>query len=218
MRVWNPPVTPSPFREEATAHVNRDRSPDAGTTPSTNAYTLDELCALAGVTVRTVRYYISEGLLPPPTGAGPNARYGDEHLDRLRVIGLLKERYLPLREIRRALEGMTPEEIAETVNLARTDDAVGVTNRVAAAPLASPAWTAEESTAYDYIAGVLDDEHRARGTRHLPRAAPEPESRSWKRIPISGEAELLIDEAAWRRRREQVEALVAWAKHILDGS
>jgi DNA-binding transcriptional MerR regulator len=215
---WNPPVAPSPFREEATANVNRDRSPDTGTTPPTNAYTLDELCAMAGVTVRTVRYYISEGLLPPPTGGGPNARYGDEHLDRLRVIGLLKERYLPLREIRRALEGMTPEEIADTVTVARRDDDSVATRQLAAPSLPPPARMAEESTASDYIASVLDEERRTRGTRYPPHAIPEPESRSWKRIPISGEAELLIDEAAWRRRREQVEALVAWAQRILDGS
>ncbi len=67
---------------------------------------LMELAAAAGVSVRTVRYYIAEGLLPPPEGGGPRAAYTPDHLDRLRLIGRLKAAYLPLREIRRRLRGL----------------------------------------------------------------------------------------------------------------
>ena len=76
------------------------------------AVRIGELVARAGVTPRTVRYYVAEGLLPPPSGAGPRATYGDEHLERLREIRRMKDSYLPLREIRRRLaggEGLAPE-------------------------------------------------------------------------------------------------------------
>ena len=67
---------------------------------------IGEFAAAAGVSARTVRYYIVEGLLPPPAGVGMGAMYGPEHLDRLRLILRLKDAYLPLREIRRQLTGL----------------------------------------------------------------------------------------------------------------
>ena len=60
-------------------------------------YSLAELTTEAGVSIRTVRYYISEGLLPPPITAGPRSYYAQSHLDRLRLIDRLKSNYLPLR-------------------------------------------------------------------------------------------------------------------------
>lgn len=67
---------------------------------------LGELTEAADVSVRTVRYYIAEGLLPPPVGAGPGSWYTQGHLDRLRLIQQMKDAYLPLREIRRQLAGL----------------------------------------------------------------------------------------------------------------
>ncbi len=172
--------------------------------------TLDELCERAGVTVRTVRYYISEGLLPPPTGAGPAARYGQEHLDRLAIISELKDRYLPLREIRRPLDQMTSDDITTTA-----------THLPAAPPAATFAAPVsrqlrEPTPADDYIAGVLGQQpSRSRSTS---RASPGPDDRTWKRLTITGDAELVVDEELWNRRREQVESLVIWARRVLSGS
>lgn len=64
---------------------------------------LTELADAAGVTPRTVRYYIAQGLLPSPGRLGPHTRYGPEYLDRLRLIRRLQEEHLPLSEIRRRL-------------------------------------------------------------------------------------------------------------------
>jgi DNA-binding transcriptional MerR regulator len=72
---------------------------------------LGELTEAAEVSVRTVRYYIAEGLLPPPERAGPGSSYSCAHLDRLRLIQRLKEAYLPLREIRRRLSGLDDAEV-----------------------------------------------------------------------------------------------------------
>ena len=72
---------------------------------------LGELTDAAGVSVRTVRYYIAEGLLPPPEGTGPGSAYTQGHLDRLRLIQRLKEAYLPLKEIRRRLSGLGDEDV-----------------------------------------------------------------------------------------------------------
>ncbi len=78
-----------------------------------DAMSLGELTEEAGVSVRTVRDYIAEGLLPPPEGSGPASVYTAGHLNRLRLIQRLKESYLPLREIRRRLSGLDDGAVAE---------------------------------------------------------------------------------------------------------
>ena len=62
-----------------------------------------ELAELGGVTRRTVRYYVQEGLLPAPRGVGRGDHYGEEHLERLVRIRSLQEKGLSLDEVRREL-------------------------------------------------------------------------------------------------------------------
>ena len=49
-------------------------------------YKVSELAEKAGVTKRTIHYYISKGLLLPPKGSGINSVYDDEHLERILLI------------------------------------------------------------------------------------------------------------------------------------
>lgn len=62
-------------------------------------FSVEEVAARTGVTVRTIRYYQSEGLLPIPTRHGREVRYGDQHLERLELITRLQERGLRLTAI-----------------------------------------------------------------------------------------------------------------------
>lgn len=78
-----------------------------------DSYTIGELARRADVTARTVRFYVAEGLLPPPEGAGRAALYTTGHLTRLELIKLLKEEFLPLAEIRDLVAGLTQSEIEE---------------------------------------------------------------------------------------------------------
>ena len=68
-------------------------------------WTLRELAAEAGVPERTIRFYISRGLVDPPLRAGRGAAYGARHLDRLREIRTLQARGMPLAEISRLETG-----------------------------------------------------------------------------------------------------------------
>ena len=63
-------------------------------------YKVSELAEKAGVTKRTIHYYISKGLLLPPEGSGVNSLYNDEHLERLLLIKELQNNYMPLSKIR----------------------------------------------------------------------------------------------------------------------
>ncbi|MBT2410497.1 MerR family transcriptional regulator [Streptomyces sp. ISL-12] len=55
-------------------------------------YRMEELARLAGITVRTLRFYRERKLLPPPRREGRIAWYDDHHLARLRTISALLER------------------------------------------------------------------------------------------------------------------------------
>ena len=73
---------------------------------------LDELAQRAGVSPRTVRYYVQRGLVPAPEFRGPDTAYTDEHLARLRAIRALQERHLPLDAIEAALQGRSAAAVA----------------------------------------------------------------------------------------------------------
>jgi DNA-binding transcriptional MerR regulator len=68
-------------------------------------YAIGDLADLGGVSRRTVRYYVQEGLLPPPLGVGRGNHYGTEHLDQLLRVKAMQEAGRTLDEIRIALDG-----------------------------------------------------------------------------------------------------------------
>lgn len=72
---------------------------------------INELANETGVTTRTIRYYVEQGLLPNPESGYP-AQYTDDHLQRLALIRRLKEEYLPLDEIKTMLQGLNDAQIA----------------------------------------------------------------------------------------------------------
>ena len=117
--------------------------------------TIQELADTAGVTTRTIRYYVEQGVLPPP-GHGRPAEYTEEHVQRLDLIRRLKEQYLPLEEIRDMLQRLTPREVerlAEQYTPRPEEGEQGL------------------SSAADYIAGVLG---RGQAREELKRTAPQP--------------------------------------------
>ncbi len=66
-------------------------------------YSVAELARLGGVSRRSVRYYVQEGLLPAPLGLGRGRHYGRAHLEGLLKIKSMQERGMSLAEIRREL-------------------------------------------------------------------------------------------------------------------
>ncbi|MFJ9339758.1 MerR family transcriptional regulator [Streptomyces sp. NPDC101733] len=74
--------------------------------------TVDELASKAGVTVRTVRFYSTRGLLPPPV-IGPRrvGHYGPEHLSRLALIEELQHQGMTLSAIQRYLDAL-PDDLS----------------------------------------------------------------------------------------------------------
>jgi DNA-binding transcriptional MerR regulator len=82
-------------------------------------YRMEELARLAGITVRTLRFYRERKLIPPPRREGRIAWYDDHHLARLRTIATLLERGHTLTGI---------AELAEALDHGRdVADVLGVT-------------------------------------------------------------------------------------------
>ena len=177
--------------------------------PEPTTFDLTELSDRAGVSQRTVRYYIQQGLLPSPETRGPGAHYGPEHLDRLRLIRSLQRQHLPLAEIRRRLEELGPAEIREML--------------AAQPPGAS-------GSAKDYIRGVLSEGMPMMSRERMLGAAPVLRSThafhemdkprrqqvrtQWDRIPLGPDVELHVRRPLDREQIRQVERLLEAARNI----
>ncbi|HUQ43653.1 MAG TPA: MerR family transcriptional regulator, partial [Candidatus Limnocylindria bacterium] len=116
-------------------------------------YTIADLARLTGVNVRTIRYYLAQGLLPASGESGPGAHYGQGHLDRLRLTKRLQEQHQPLAEIRQRLAEMTDEDVAALA---------AESERPSSAP----------TSALDYVRSVLggpqdEDGHRPAFVRRI---------------------------------------------------
>lgn len=139
-----------------------------------NQLSIGELAEMAGVTVRTIRYYIEQGLLPRPETQGRYTTYDTSYVNRLRLIRELKEQFLPLGEIRKRLRGMDDEEVAGKVD---------------------PAPVAESMLADFAQSGFFRMQlPRLADTRKPPKVAPKPrpEESNWDRIELFEGVELHI--------------------------
>ena len=74
-----------------------------------------DLAEQADTTVRTIHYYIAEGLLPPPQGTKRNANYTVAHLARLRLIAALRDEGLALAGIRQRLAPLSDEQAVDVM-------------------------------------------------------------------------------------------------------
>jgi len=164
-----------------------------------NILTLQDLCERASVSPRTIRYYIQQGLLPPPDGAGRGATYSLDHLRQLQLILMLKKQHLPLTQIRRRLEGLTPEDVF----------------RLLKGP--SPV---QASSAADYVRAVLSGQ-QARVEAPKPKLRPSAKTSTrtrstWERHTIIPEVEIHIQRPLSREANQRVRELLRLAQDLFD--
>lgn len=81
-------------------------------------YSIQELSELTGYSRRTIRYYIQEGLLHPPSGRGRGGFYYDSHINKLSKIKSLQDKGLKLESIAELLR--QPEALSAKVKEADT--------------------------------------------------------------------------------------------------
>jgi DNA-binding transcriptional MerR regulator len=88
-------------------------------------YAIGDLARLADVSRRTVRYYVQEGLIPPPLGLGRGNHYTAAHLDKLLLVKSLQEAGRSLDDIRqdqrpRRAARSAPADVRDDLSLDRS--------------------------------------------------------------------------------------------------
>ncbi|NJD59285.1 MAG: MerR family transcriptional regulator [Anaerolineae bacterium] len=116
---------------------------------------IHELAERAGISVRTIRYYIEEGLLPQPSYQGKYSYYSPSYLDRLELIRRLKESYLPLREIREIMNTLSDEEVKHKLL-----EPSATTPRFQGQPMPSQPNARPAEKALQYIDQIMEDQSR----------------------------------------------------------
>jgi DNA-binding transcriptional MerR regulator len=203
-------------------------------------YTLTELAALAGVTPRTVRYYIAQGLLPAAPSAGPGAKYGDAHLARLRLIRRLQRDHQPLAAIRHQVGRLddamvltldaVPGEAAPAPDSAldyvrRLLSAAPAPQSVAPAPSSGP--SAPSMRAPPEPAPMMKQLPSAPApamppppsapTLTAPPPAPlQPVRSQWERIVLGPDVELHVRRPLTRSQSKRVDRLIAIGRELLE--
>ena len=190
--------------------------------PTDQEYAIGELADLAGVTPRTIRYYVSIGLLPAPEQAGPRTRYSDGQLKRLRLIRHLQRQHLPLGEIGARLGGLDDEAVEAALDAdlsaVPSDSALDYINQLKGG-----------DPAFDHRALKEIDPNQSRMLfRAIAESGPAPLAKPqlakppldtrtrWERVPLSENVELHIREPLGKRKHQQIERLIRLGREMLE--
>jgi DNA-binding transcriptional MerR regulator len=165
---------------------------------------IGELAQRAGVTRRTIRYYVEIGLLPPPEGAGKAAVY-PQHLERLETIKALQGYRLSLDEIRDRLAGKPSRSSGEL-------PAASMLMAEAARDLHM-----EQSSAAEYITRLRESSPAYSRARMVSRSEirSDFDAEQWLRISLAEDVELHVRRRASRSNR-WLNRLIKEAKRILE--
>ena len=219
----------------------RDTATIRGMVTESESYDLSELSAAAGVTPRTVRYYVQRGLLPAPATRGPGTRYDRPYLDRLQLIRRLQREHLPLAEIRKRLESLDDSSVHDA--LAASSDpgetsALDYVREILGRQPAdsdavpdvgvSPAHARATPSRPDQVEARSKSLLGAAFTRVL-RGSPPLQSMAiqqssvsparsvrstWERIPLASDVELHVRRPLSREQNRQVERLLDAARDL----
>jgi DNA-binding transcriptional MerR regulator len=183
-------------------------------------FLIGELSVRAGVTLRTIRYYTSEGLLPDPIKRGSRYYYTQDHVDRLKEIDRLKRRYLPLQEIKHLLAVASSEDLQKLLEMQD-----GYAREKPAQP-----WDAKKkSDAQEYIDGLLSNPEWDLQKGSIPTRGhrknvmidvhqgleSELNGEAWTRIQLIPGVELHVIEALDPKIKILVEELIQHARKLL---
>ena len=186
-------------------------------------FQISELSNLTGHTIRTIRYYMDEGLLPQPEIQGRYAYFDDSFVLRLKLIQRLKDAYLPLKEIKRILDALNEDQIKE---YAEKED-LSELGLNAITPIASRG-------ALDYIDNVMKSQkNRSVMENQRPQSTPSSgnqrrsfevgrssaelknEGMSWRRIELRRGIELHIDEKIISAEGAKILSIIEHFKRVL---
>ncbi|HMN12357.1 MAG TPA: MerR family transcriptional regulator [Bellilinea sp.] len=179
-------------------------------------FQISELAEAAQTSVRTVRYYLEMGLLPLPAADGKFSVFSDDHLNRLRLIALLKESYLPLREIREILLSMAPQDVVDKLKELKKGESKKERSH-------------KSSNARDYIQNLIDEQNVLRNQRSLhapqPRLIKESQAsqgaidlqgETWQKVQVKEGVEIAFSQSLPTEDQARVREIILFAKKIFN--
>lgn len=192
---------------------------------------ISELAERTGVSTRTIRYYIEEGLLPQPEVQGKYAVFNEDYLIRLNLIKYLKDAYLPLKEIKRLLDSLMIPEIHDLVRKFEKDPSRALAglgiypaekSKIADINLSEIAPATD--SAQDYIKRALNRQPAAirepvmkfNAPASAPQRNPNLPTESWQRVELAPGVELNIRQPQNISRRNQVDELITFARKLFN--
>ncbi|HWQ89980.1 MAG TPA: MerR family transcriptional regulator [Desulfitobacteriaceae bacterium] len=173
-------------------------------------YRISELAHEAGVTKRTIHYYIGRGLLPPPEGAGVGSTYGEEHLLKLLIIKKLQQKYLPLDKIRGLIANLNLEEVRK---IARDEKVYA--SWIGSSELVSPKEDLSE-------AGIAQPEENlpweplAEQIQKMTRRLDNTEGRPYMRVELGLGIELHYPVKLFRENPDLINSIKKYCRKMID--
>jgi DNA-binding transcriptional MerR regulator len=186
-------------------------------------HSINELSALSGLPVRTIRYYLAQGLIPAAGKEGPATRYPDATLARLRLIAKLRDAHQPLAEIRKRLAQLSDTEVLELTATPDEPELAGSALDYVRSLLGG----SDQLEAFQESRDVMAPATRTlrvgelRSDLSLPAAPPGPgdgsplgQRSTWEHVAITPDIELHLRRPLSRRDNRMVERLIAFARQL----
>ena len=183
-------------------------------------YLIGDLADLAGVTVRTIRYYTEKGLLPEPDRSNKYAYYTSAHLERLELIRKLKELRLPLWEIEDVINSGDSENLQKLLDQANESPRLNVITDRFETPISKPG-----DSALEYISSLVDakqiiNENRISSAPRSPARSQSPSqpapASQWTRVEISPDIEIHFRQPLKPEQQKRLDQLLAEASQIFS--
>jgi len=183
-------------------------------------YSIADVAALTDTPVRTVRFYIAEGLLPSPKKTGAAAGYDEAFVLRLRAVLKLKQGDLPLAVIGKTLDELDEaglREIVERPLEAPSDSAGDYVRRVLQQSQAANAGgVATMSPAVASVSYLFEQYSRGSSTdtSGASMEAGRRDRSTWERIVLGPDVELHVRRPQSRASARRVERVIEFAEQV----
>jgi DNA-binding transcriptional MerR regulator len=186
---------------------------------ATDTFDIQGLVSASGVPRRTIYFYVQQGLLPPPQGAGLAAYYSPEHLLRLQLIPVLRAKGLRLDEIRQRFSEMTDEEMRR--ELVAAQEASREDAQAAEKKPSPPRAFLQEATAPYLPVSPPDDQESALPSPRprvsvSPRLSPSAYPRLFHHYPLPAGITLIAPDNLSPTDRAKLEQVLQAARQILS--
>jgi len=188
------------------------------------AFTIEELARLLGLKPRTIHFWKQTGLFEGP-GAGPGARYDEEHLGTLFLIDQLRSGGTSLAEIKKEISRQSSADLRRLAEQAKaTPKPPPPTARELIAGWLSKSSGPTRSSAHTRASGGratggadatgVSALRTTRQAGHSPQSTPASSSGAWERVPLADGVELHVRQPSTSASRKLVRELMACAQRF----